>query len=323
MEIHRGLEDWKAFHAVITTGIFDGVHRGHQAILGKLKEVAKHTGGISVVITFWPHPRMVLGQPLMSADADGRSQKADLRFLTTIEEKSVLLEQSGIDHLVILPFTREFASLTACEFIEEYLVRKMNVHQLVIGYNHHFGRNREGDYDTIVRCSEKHHFAIDRVEEALADGEEISSTRIRQVLEEGNVEKVSQLLGYEYFLQGTVVGGSRVGREIGFPTANISPGSPLKAIPAEGVYAVYATVGGKKYPGMLNIGRRPTIQSDQENTSIEVHMIGFEGNIYGEPVTISFVERIRDEMKFDGVESLRRQLIEDRRVVVHLLGGRG
>ena len=310
MITHRTLDDWYVKNPVVTIGVFDGVHIGHQNIIASLRKYAGKLDGESVVMTFWPHPRAVLGDV-------GRTVK----LLTTVEEKSSLLDHFGIDHLLIIPFNPSFASFSARDFIENYLVSKMGIRHLVMGHNHHFGNNREGSYETVLQYSQKLGFTVNRIDAVMAEEQEISSSLVRQVLESGNIGRTNMLLGYEYRLSGTVVGGTRTGRKIGFPTANILPESPLKAIPPDGVYAVRVKVDEVIYPGMLNIGSRPTLNHISENRSVEVHILRFDKTIYHRNITISFVERIRDEMKFNGIDALKKQLTEDRRMVLHLLEG--
>ena len=286
---------------VVTIGIFDGVHLGHRYILDKLRLSAHTYHGESVVITLWPHPRIVLNK-----------SPETLRYLSSIEEKEILLEQAGIDHLVIIEFTKEFSQLESCEFIKEILVDRLRIRHLVIGYNHKFGRNREGDYQNLKSCAELYNFSIEQTEAISFDGTQISSTRIRENLLSGKLEEANRGLGYDYFLQGRVVGGNRLGREIGFPTANILPHDEHKLIPCDGVYAVKIKIDEVFFNGMLNIGYRPTIHSSEPVKTIEVNIFNFDGDVYDRNVTLIFKSRLRDEKKFKDIEQLREQLVMDR-----------
>lgn len=286
---------------VVTIGIFDGVHLGHRFILDKLREAAHTYQGESVVITLWPHPRIVLNK-----------SPETLRYLSSIEEKEILLEQAGIDHLVIIEFTKEFSQLESCEFIKEILVDRLRIKHLVIGFNHKFGRNREGDYQNLKSCADRYNFSIGQSEAISFEGTQVSSTRIRESLLSGKLEEANRGLGYEYFLQGRVVGGNRIGREIGFPTANILPHDEHKLIPCDGVYAVKIKIDEVYFNGMLNIGYRPTFHSPEPVKTIEVNIFNFDGDVYDKNVTLIFKSRLRDEKKFMNIEQLREQLVMDR-----------
>jgi riboflavin kinase / FMN adenylyltransferase len=299
--IHHDIRNIKIEKPVATIGIFDGVHTGHKLILEKLKATAKRIGGESVVITLWPHPKSVL-QP----------EKAGLKLLSTLEEKMKYMEASGINHLIILPFTLEFSRLSSCDFIKEYLIDKIGVNYLVVGFNHHFGRDREGDIENIRECSDSYNFSLEKLDAHLIDGVEISSSKIRDKLEKGELMLANSWLGYKYSLTGLVVGGSQLGRKIGFPTANIEPLEKYKLIPADGVYAVKVELGNSIHNGILNIGYRPTIEDKNEKKTIEVHILNYDGLLYNEKITVYFHERLRHEMRFEGIEELRKQLEKDR-----------
>lgn len=290
-----------AHRPVVTIGMFDGVHQGHRKLLGKTLEKAAELRGESVVITFSPHPRLVLSK-----------EPAKLRFLTSLEEKQFLLEQMGIDHLVVIPFTPELAGLSSCDFMEDILVKSIGLEHLVIGFNHSFGRKGTSDFETISHCSVKHGFSLDREEAFLAGDRPVSSSRIRELLQEGEVKKAAGLLGYQYFLQGTIGEGKKIGRTIGFPTANIFPDYPHKMIPDCGVYAVQLCFDNQILPGMLNIGYRPTVNKGEDLLTIEAHIFDFQDNIYNKPVSLMFIERMREELKFGSVEELKAQLVKDR-----------
>ena len=262
MVIHEGYENLNLINPVVTLGIFDGVHRGHMALLDCLVSRAREIGGESVVITFSPHPRLVLEQ-----------NNIDLSFLTTMEEKKDLLEKANIDHLIIIEFNIQFSKIPACDFIKDILVEKIGTKHLIIGYNHHFGRKGEGDFNTIKRCSEKLDFIVEQVQGYHTEEGAISSSSIREALLKGKLDEANKWLGYSYSVSGTVIEGRKIGRTIGFPTANIKPDSQYKLIPGNGVYAVEVQFDDKFYPGMLNIGSNPTVNDDIRFRSIEVHIL--------------------------------------------------
>jgi riboflavin kinase/FMN adenylyltransferase len=244
----------------------------------------------------------------------------NLRYLNSIEEKTVLMQRAGIDHFVILPFTAEFAELESCMFVKDYLVDKIGIKELVVGYTDKFGKNREGDYQNLVQCASLYNFSIERMESWSINGVKISSSLIRELLNSGNLDMANDYLGYDYFLRGKVVGGNRIGRKIGFPTANILPNDPHKLIPRDGVYAVHMEINGNLFPGMLNIGFRPTIESGMPIKTVEVNVFDFMENIYDQDVYLHFRKRIRDEKKFSGIEQLREQLVLDREMAKGMLG---
>jgi riboflavin kinase / FMN adenylyltransferase len=305
MRIHRNTDSFTIINPVVTIGIFDGVHLGHRHILQKIKEGAESINGESVVITLWPHPRLVLN-----------NNPQVLRYLSSIEEKALLLEQAGLDHLIIIEFTKEFAQLTSCEFIKDILVDRVGIKHLVIGYNHKFGKNREGDFQNLKSCADQYNFSIERAEAVSNHGLKISSSLIRENLLSGNLEDANRSLGYDYFLQGKVTGGNRMGREIGFPTANIMPRDEHKLIPCDGVYAVRVEVDNFLHGGMLNIGYRPTLNSPEPVKTIEVNIFNFDGDIYTKDITLFFKKRLREEKKFENIEQLREQLVKDKEMAV-------
>lgn len=307
MKVYQNIEEFTRLKcAVVTSGTFDGVHIGHQKILQQINKIARKIGGESVLITFWPHPRLVL-------DPADKS----IKLLSTFEEKVKLLEASGLDHLVKIPFTTSFAKTSSEKFIESILVDAIGTTRLVIGYNHKFGHNREGSFDALNRDSSRYGFKVEEIPKQEVESIGVSSSKIRKSLSDGNIHVSNQLLGYEYHLTGTVVKGDQRGRTIGFPTANLSVNSPLKLIPADGSYAVRVNVAGKQYNGMLNIGMRPTV--DGRTKTIEVNLFGFQDDIYGEDLTIDFIKMIRNESCFDSLDALRVQLIEDKQVAQQLL----
>lgn len=307
MIIHTDLNNFNINTPILTIGVFDGVHLGHQKVLERLKKIAKEKDGESVVLTLWPHPRIVLDKDVEY-----------LRLLNNIVEKKYLLSKTGIDHLIIIPFTKEFSELTACEFIEEYLVKKINVKHLVVGYNHQFGKDRKAGYEFLNECAQKFGFSIEKLDAKLVDNDKVSSTKIREFLISGYLDIANNYLGYEYFISGNVVEGNQIGRKIGFPTANIKIPEPYKQVPKDGVYAVRVKLNGDSYYGMLNIGSRPTIKSTLRSKNIEVHILGFDQKIYNQTVTVSFIKRMRDEKKFNGLEELKQQLEKDKIEIMQL-----
>ncbi|MFO7827734.1 MAG: bifunctional riboflavin kinase/FAD synthetase [Bacteroidales bacterium] len=307
MIIHHNINDLKINNPVLTIGVFDGVHQGHVRILNRLKTLANEKGGESVVLTLWPHPRIVLNKDINT-----------LRLLNTIEEKKFLMTGTKIDHLIIVPFTKEFANLTACEFIEQYLVKKIGVKHLVVGFNHQFGKDRKAGYEFLKECALKYDFDIEKLEAKLVDNDRVSSTKIREFLTSGHLEYANKYLGYEYFVTGNVVEGNQIGRKIGFPTANIKVPEPYKQIPRDGVYAVRIKFNGDLYHGMLNIGSRPTVASTLMSKNIEVHIFDFNKKIYDQKITVSFVKRIRDEKKFNSLDELSEQLKKDQKEVLKI-----
>jgi riboflavin kinase/FMN adenylyltransferase len=300
MIIHKGIKDSSVKSPVVTMGIFDGVHTGHKLLLSHLKEKAEETGGESVVITFSPHPRLVL-------EKDHRN----LVFLTTTDEKIRLLEAEGIDHLILIDFTLEFSRIEACEFIKDYLIGRLHAKHLIVGYDHHFGRQGSGNFETIKQCSAAMDFRVEKVEGLMTGKGAVSSTMIREALLSGKPEEAKTLLGYSYSITGEVVEGRKLGRSIGYPTANIRT-DVHKLIPSNGVYATEVIAQEKKYPGMLSIGTNPTVNSSGNERSIEVHIIGFNGNLYGEDITLTFRKRLRDEQKFSDIGKLAEQMDLDR-----------
>jgi riboflavin kinase/FMN adenylyltransferase len=293
-------------HPVVTVGIFDGVHRGHKNLIGKLKEISKEKNGESVIITLWPHPRMIL------------YPDKQIKLLTTLEEKLFLLEKEDITSIVILDFDKNVASVSAQEFIEKFLVKKLNISAFLVGYDNHFGHDKEGKIDIVRQESEKWGYEAIQVDPVFVNEEPISSTNIRLYLELGNIEKANELLGYNFFLNGKVIEGNKLGRTINFPTANIAV-ADYKMLPRTGVYAVTVESEGNTYPGMMNIGFRPTINSLIKEKSLEVHLINFQGNLYDREIKVNFVNRIRDEIKFPNLNELKKQLEIDKQKIIRLL----
>ena len=310
MMIHNDISSFSISRPVLTVGIFDGVHLGHHYILEKLKERARQLDGESVVLTLWPHPRMVLNQ-----EGNG------FKLLNTLEEKKSLLEQAGLDHLIVMPFTSELSRLSSSDFIREMLVEKCRISHLLVGYNHRFGRDREGDFEKLKNCARQYAFGIEQTQAFQPASVEISSTGIREFLLRGEIQPANSMLGWDYGFSGNVVGGSRLGSSIGFPTANIIVDEDYKLMPADGVYAVKAELKGSWYRGMMNMGSRPTVNDDPGLKTIEVHLFDFDRNIYSEKIRISYVARIRDEQKFQGIDDLKLQLGEDRKKALRIFDG--
>jgi len=311
VKLYTNLDKFKAQRPVVTIGTFDGVHLGHQKVILHLQEFAKQHNGETVIFTFHTHPRLVTSP-----------NEGNLRLLTTLKEKINLFEKYGIDHLIVYTFDKEFSGLSYTEFVEKILVEKIGTHCLVVGYDHKFGKNREGGFDYLKNCAEKFNFEIERLD-ALAVGEEsVSSTKIRNALQNGEIEKANHYLGYQFTLHGTVVEGKQLGRKLGFPTANIEASDKNKIIPGYGVYAVIVELGGFTYNGMLNIGTRPTFNNNADNRSIEVNIFDFTGDIYGKEITLKFVGKIRDEKKFASIEMLVTQLGKDKVAALEVLTGK-
>ncbi len=283
---------------VVTSGTFDGLHYGHQKIIQRLTEKAKIKNGQSVLLTFWPHPRFILGK--------GNS----LKLLSTIDEKIELIEKCGVDFLIKMRFTREFSELSSDEFIRNILVNGIGTKRLIIGYDHRFGRDREGGFEHLQKNHEKYGFEIEEIPEQDVDDVAVSSTRIREALSKGDVRTAHEYLTRPYGLKGIVTKGEQLGRKIGFPTANIYVPEDYKLIPGDGVYVVKVYTLGKELSGMLNIGNRPTVHGSKK--TIEVNIFNFEEDIYGLDIEVQFVEKLRDEVKFGSLMDLEAQLKSDR-----------
>lgn len=288
-----------------TIGCFDGVHLGHRYLISQVRDEARKQGLRSMLITFPVHPRQVM-------QSNYRPQ-----WLTCLPQKEDLLKTQEADYCLLLPFTRELSLLSARRFME-LLHARFNVQALVIGYDHRFGHNRSEGFEDYCRYGKELGMEVVHASAWVEDGVSVSSSLIRGLLKEGDVARANRYLGYRYYLDGQVVSGYQVGRKLGFPTANLQPSCPDKLIPREGVYAVYAYVDGKRYAGMLNIGRRPTIDNGTER-SIEVHIIGFEADIYQHYLRIEFMQYVREERKFEGIEALIAQLQRDKETIVRLL----
>jgi riboflavin kinase/FMN adenylyltransferase len=299
----------QAFHSnkktIVTIGTFDGVHVGHKKILERITHSATTLDCESLVLTFFPHPRMVL------------HENSEMKQLNTIEEKSTLLELAGIDNLIIHPFDKDFSRLTAEDFVKEVLIKKFNLKKIIIGHDHRFGRNRTANIDDLVAFGQTYGFEVEQISAEEIDDVTISSTKIRNALLEGNTSLASEYLGYNYILTGTVVKGKQLGRTIGFPTANIHIQEEYKLIPQSGVYIVKSTINSKVVFGMMNIGVNPTV--DGTSQTIEIHFFDYNGNLYNQKITIALLQRIRSEQKFKSVEALKDQLAADKETALSFI----
>jgi riboflavin kinase/FMN adenylyltransferase len=304
LKVYRDLSADIIKHTVATIGIFDGVHLAHQQIIQRLNELKGKHNTESLLVTLWPHPRYVLNK-----DAD------QLKLLSTLEEKVHRLEQSGLDNVLLIPFSKDFAKTPFDLFINQVLVEKLCVQHLVVGFNHHFGKDRQGSYDNLKEYGEKGGFTTERLSKVEVGEEGVSSSKIRDYVWQGNLEKVNNMLGYTFTVSGHVIHGNKVGRELGFPTANIEAPEIYKILPAEGVYAVEADIDGKTYQGMLNIGIRPTVDKRGVKV-IEANFFNFTGNLYDKYLTLRFFKRIREEQKFDSLEQLKEQISVDRAEII-------
>jgi len=300
MQIFYSIKDLKKNkNTVLTLGTFDGIHPGHLKIIDRLVSCSKERGCRSVVITFYPHPRTILGND------------NSVKMLTTQDEKIDLLEKLGVENLLIINFTKEFASLSAEDFIYDYLINGIGLTEIVLGHDHHFGKGRRGNAELLQKIADKEGFIVTKAEAFMIDGEAVSSTKIRNALAEGDIIRANKLLGRNYEFSGIVVGGDKRGRELGFPTANIKLSSQEKLLPASGVYAVKVMVENERHTGLLSIGNRPTFYNQGELVS-EVYIYDFNREIYGAKVTTELVERLRGEVKFNSAEELINQMNTDK-----------
>lgn len=307
MKIYNKLSDFKPNNkGVVTIGTFDGVHKGHQKIIEKLKEKAQEINGESILVTFWPHPRLIV-----SPNDD------NLKLLSTIEEKTEILAQTGIDHLLILPFTREFSELSSEKYIEEILIEAIGTKTLVIGYDHRFGKNREGGIDYLIKNADRFKLKIEEISRQELDNITISSTKIRTAISNGDIKTANELLGRPYSFAGPVIKGRQLGRTIGFPTANVSVQKGYKLIPQNGVYVTRISLRDQLYFGIMNIGNRPTV--DGIGLTQEVNIFDFDDDIYGENIKIEVLDYVRAETKFDSIEALKNQIAIDIKKAKELL----
>jgi riboflavin kinase/FMN adenylyltransferase len=309
MKIYHGIDDFtKLNSAVVTSGTFDGVHVGHQKIVSRVHEIAARHQGETVVITYWPHPRLVL-----------HPEDDTLKLLNTFEEKAELLKDLGIQHLIRIPFTKEFSQLTSEQFIQKILVETIGTKKLVIGYDHHFGKNREGSFEQLKLNGPRYGFEVEEIPRQDIDHIAVSSTKIRQALEAGDIDTATHCLGKPYSITGRVISGDKIGRLLGFPTANLEIDSKYKLIPMQGIYAVTVRHEHDLYGGMLYIGYRPTISGTKLN--IEVNIFNFNKDVYGESLTVNFHRLIRGDAKFSDMEQLKAQMKIDQEDAIHILKG--
>ncbi len=298
------LPDFK--NPVITIGTFDGVHIGHKTILKEIVDHAKEVQGESILLTFEPHPRKVI------------FPDKPLQLLTPLEEKLELVKATGVDHIVVVPFTKAFANLTAEEYISDFLVKQFKPHSIVIGYDHQFGNDRKGDINLLKQLSEQYRYKVYEISAQLIHDAAVSSTKVRKAVSSGDMTEAANMLGRPYSLTGEVVKGAQLGNTIGFPTANIHPNSSEQILPANGVYAIKAIYKDDVYNAMLNIGVRPTV-SNELSLHIEANIFDFDQDIYGEQLTIQFITRLRDEEKFPSIDHLKQQLGKDKEDALNAL----
>ncbi len=282
---------------MVTIGTFDGVHIGHKAILKRLVETAKKENLDSVVLTFFPHPRMVL------------QQNVDIKLINTIDERTELLENTGLDHLVIHPFTHAFSRLTALEYVRDILVNSLKAKKIIIGYDHRFGRNRNADIEDLKEFGKTYNFEVEEISAKEIDDVAVSSTKIRKALNEGDIETANNYLGYNFMISGEVVKGKAIGRTINYPTANLKLKEKYKLVPKNGVYIVQSTIEGEKIFGITSIGTNPTVGGTEK--TIETHFLNFNKDLYGKEITIAFLKYIRNEETFDSMEILKREIEKD------------
>ncbi len=307
MIVHDGYENLEGIkNAVVTIGTFDGIHLGHQEIISRIIELAKSVNGETALVTFWPHPRYVLSP-----------NNENMKLLTTFDEKAEILSQLGLDHIVKVNFTKEFSQWTSEQFIQRIIISALHTKRLVIGYDHRFGKDREGGFEHLKKHSDRYGFKVEEIPKQTIDDVGISSTKIRNAVDEGKVELAHDFLGRFYEINGKVVSGDKIGKTLGFATANIHVEEPYKLVPADGAYAVIAEINSKQYKGMLNIGYRPTV--DGKTKKIEANIFEFNDNIYGEKIKVSFIKRLRDEIKFDSKAELSNQLQKDKEKAMQIL----
>lgn len=305
MKTFSNIKEYNNKKSVVTIGTFDGVHIGHKKILERIIFNAKELNCESVVLTFFPHPRMVL------------QDNSVVQLLNTVNEKTLLLEKTGIDNLIIHPFNQEFSRLTAEEFVKEILVNQLNIRKIIIGYDHRFGRNRTANINDLIVFGKEYGFEVEQISAQEINDNAVSSTKIRNAILEGNITLANNYLGYNYFFSGIVVKGKQLGRTIGFPTANIKINEDYKLIPKNGVYIVKSNYDKKTIFGLMNIGTRPTV--DGTNQTIEVFFLDFDKTIYDETLTIEIIEFIREEQKFDSLNDLKNQINEDKNFALNYI----
>ena len=308
MKTYNNIKEYNNKKSVVTIGTFDGVHIGHKKILERIIFNAKKLNCESVVLTFFPHPRMVLQDDYV------------VQLLNTANEKKILLEKTGIDNLIIHPFSQEFSRLTAKEFVKEILVNQLNIRKIIIGYDHSFGRNRSANINDLIEFGKEYGFEVEQISAQEINDNAVSSTKIRNAILEGNINLANNYLGYNYFFSGVVVKGKQLGRTIGFPTANIKINEDYKLIPKNGVYIVKSNYDKKIVFGLMNIGTRPTVEGT--NQTIEVFFLDFDKAIYDESLTIEIIEFIRNEQKFDSLNDLKNQINEDKNFALNYINTR-
>jgi len=308
MQVYNNLQSIHLQNSVVTIGGFDGIHLGHQKIIYRLTDAAQNLNSSSVLITFWPTPRMFFNR-------EGDS----FLIMSTITEKINLLEIYGVEHLIILPFNQELASVKAIDFIRKTLVDTLHIRHLIMGYNHNFGYKGEGNFALVEKLAPQFNFSVERVEPFLLEGQKISSSKIRELIESDELELANQYLGHPYTVTGAVVEGNKIGRTIGFPTANIFLDNQHKLIPVDGVYAVYVIFNNQRFKGMLNIGHRPTIKANAGNKTVEVNIFDFNKDIYNQEISIEFIQKTRSEIKFDSLETLKNQIAKDKNEIEAIL----
>ena len=299
MQVHRSIDNLPNFkNAVITIGTFDGVHEGHKKIIDALKNETKAAQGESVIITFHPHPRKIV------------KPDEHLQLINTLEEKIELLDKCGIDHLVIVPFSQQFASQSANDYIENFLILKFHPHTIIIGYDHHFGKGRQGNFMLLAQEADHYNYRLLEIPKYILDEVGVSSTQIRNALLQSDIDTANRLLGYEFFFEGVVVRGDQLGRKLGYPTANLDYTDPDKIHLGHGVYAAYAEVDGIRYKGMLSVGNRPTLE--ESNERIEINIFNFDKEIYGETIRVSLKKYLRSQEKYASIDALKEQLALDK-----------
>ena len=298
MEIHHSLNSYTKSPSVITIGTFDGVHLGHQKIIKRLLNIAEEKGLQSVILTFFPHPRMVL------------QSAVDIKLLNTIEERQEILSSLGLDHLIIKKFTKDFSKLPADQYVKDILADKLNAKYIIIGYDHRFGKNRRADINDLIEFGKLYDFKVEEISVKDVEDVAVSSTKIRNALNTGDIKTANSFLGYDYFLTGSVIKGKQIGKQIGFPTANIEIKETYKLIPKNGSYVVKSHIDNIPFFGMMNIGTNPTVNGTKQ--SIEVHFFNMNQDLYNKKLKIELLERLRDEQKFDSLEYLQSQLKIDK-----------
>jgi riboflavin kinase/FMN adenylyltransferase len=307
VKVYSSIDEFPGLtHAIVTIGTFDGVHAGHQHIISRLNDLAVEEHGETVLLTFFPHPRLVL-QP----------EDNDLKLITTMKEREELLRHYGINHLIIQPFSKEFSRISATEFVRDVLIKKIGTKTLVIGYDHHFGRNREGSYKDLEEMAPIYKFRLEEIPEHVIDHIAVSSTKIRNALIAGDLKTANTLLGHDFSITGTVIHGEHFGKSLGFPTANLEISESYKLIPAFGIYAVLIELEGENYKGMLYIGNRPSLKG--KNRSIEVNIFDLNKDLYGKTLKVFIKERIRGDMFFSDLNQLKEKMKEDQQNATKIL----